>query len=232
MVIFVDFDNIARKDSRKGLVYIVNKILSKIDPSELKGDTHVIIRLYGGWYEQNRFTNRAQNLSIDISKNFPTILNLSDNRTRVFVNCEMAYSILADPYNHLFHTYRPRGMPENLKVRTPKSIGCTRPDCPLIFVYDFISNNICDKCRKFKPSDFFYRGEQKLVDTMITSDLIFSSSKNSTLCIVSSDDDFWPGIMTVLYHGKKVIHIHTKNNRRTPSYYSKNAGNNYIQKNI
>lgn len=229
MIILVDYDNIDRNVSIHGISHVVNKILSKIDIAETTGNKRINIRLYGGWYEQNHFTTRAQNLSADISVTFPNVALLSDNITPVIVNCEMAYSILADPNNHLFNTFRSRGVPSGLKAKHPNSCGCTTLNCPLMAFYDFINNNRCSVCNTIKPEDLLYRGEQKLVDTMLTSDLIYLSNQSLNIGIVSSDDDFWPGIKTTLTNGKKIIQIHTKN-RPTPHYYTRTTNNNYTQK--
>lgn len=231
MIILVDYDNIDRSILRHGISHVINRILSKIDPHEVLGNRHVHIRLYGGWYEQNRFTTRAQNLSADISANFPNVCLLSDNSTSGIVNCEMAYSILADPSNHLFNTFRSRGIPSGLKAKHPTNCGCTNQRCPVIAAYDFINNKLCNTCGNIRPEDIFYRSEQKLVDTMLTSDLIFSSTQSLNLGVVSSDDDFWPGIKTTLVTGKCVIQIHTKN-RPTPTFYTRTTSNNYIQKQL
>lgn len=229
MVVLVDYDNIDKSILRLGIFYVINKIVSKIDPNEVINGRHVTVRLYGGWYEHSSFTIRAQNLSVDISSSFPNTLMLSDNRTSVIVNCEMAYSLLADPTNHLFHTYRTRGIPTGLKASHPRNCGCSSINCPIENVFYFITNNICNVCNVVTPEDILYRGEQKLIDTMLTSDLIYSFNLSSNLCIVSSDDDFWPGIMTTLTLGKKVVQIHTKA-RPTPVFYTQNASSNYIQK--
>jgi uncharacterized LabA/DUF88 family protein len=229
MFIFIDYDNIDFTITRLGVHHIISKIISRIDPREVSSGNRVLARLYGGWYENNNFTRRAQILSTDIRSSFPSVLTLSDNTTQVIVNCELAFSMLADPTNHLFHTYRPRGIPEGLKVLHPKTVGCNDPKCPLVTTYDFITNDVCNLCGNIRPRDLFYRGEQKLVDTMLTSDLIYSVNQPSNLCIVSSDDDFWPGIITTLNMGKRVVQLHTRN-RQTPGFYTRNAGNNYIQK--
>lgn len=231
MIILVDYDNIDRATLRLGIIHVISKIVSKIDSSDVTGGRHISIRLYGGWYEQNNFTTRAQNLSTEISAAFPNVFQLSDNLTSVIVNCEMAYSLLSDPSNHLFHTFRPRGIPDGLRARSPRSKGCTVLDCPTLIAYQFIANDVCNTCNSVKPSDIFYRSEQKLIDTMLTSDLIFSSSQPANLCIVSSDDDFWPGIKTTLAYGKKVLHLHTRN-RPTPAFYTRTTTRDYTQKQL
>lgn len=231
MIIFVDYDNIEYNILRLGITYVVNRIISKIDSSEVDGNRRMTIRLYGGWYEQNRFTLKAQNLSADIAANYPNTALLSDNLTSVIVNCEMAYSILADPTNHLFSTFRPRGIPMGLKAKHPASCGCSTPNCPIVAIHNFIRNNRCPMCNSIRPEDIFHRGEQKLVDTMLTSDLIFSSNQLVNLGVVSSDDDFWPGIKTTLANGKIVIQLHTRN-RYTPTPYTRTTIRNYFQRQL
>ena len=231
MLILVDYDNIETNLIRHGITHVVDRIVSKIDLSEIYSKRHVNIRLYGGWYEQNSFTIKAQILSADVAANYPNTALLSDNSTSVIVNCDMAYSILADPTNHLFSTYRPRGIPRGLKAKHPKSFGCSLPNCPIIPIHNFLLTKSCPLCNSIRPEDIFYRGEQKLVDTMLTSDLIFSATQPTNLGIVSSDDDFWPGIKTTLTNGKRIIQFHTRN-KITPTFYTRTTSSNYIQKKL
>lgn len=232
MVVLIDYDNIHRAILRRGIDYVISRVFSKINPVEMTG-RHAIVRLYGGWYQGSSFTRRAQDLATNIAAFFPTTILLSDNRTSVIVRCEMAYSILADPTNHLFHTYRTRGIPTGLSAMHPSSCGCTMGTrCPQIETYNFITNDICSTCNTLKPERMLYRSEQKLVDTMLTSDLIYSSSGSDNLVLVSSDDDFWPGIKTTIVNGGKVIQIHTRGGRTTPSCYTHTTSSNYIQKQL
>jgi hypothetical protein len=173
MIILVDYDNIDDNLLRHGITHVINRIVSKIDFIDVDSSRRITIRLYGGWYEHNRITLKAQNLSADVAANFPNTALLSDNSTNVIVNCEMAFSILADPTNHLFNTFRTRGIPSGLNAKHPVDCGCSTPNCPIVAIHDFIKNKSCPSCNSIKPKDIFYRGEQKLVDTMITSDLIF-----------------------------------------------------------
>ena len=231
MIVLVDYDNVAAADTRRGLVHVIAKITSKISPSELNGGRHLRIRLYGGWYERSMFTTRAQNISADVSANFPNTSLLSDNSTSVIVNCEMAYSMLADPMHHLLHTYRSRGIPSGLKARHPNQCSCHNANCPIVSTYQFVRNNVCGACNTVRPEQVFFRGEQKLVDTMLTSDLIFLSMQQTTIGLVSSDDDFWPGIKTSLINGSRIIQLHTKSHT-TPTFYTQNTGTSFIQKHL
>ena len=80
------------------------------------------------------------------------------------------------------------------------------------------------------PGRFFISKRTKLVDTMITADMINIAINENELSIISSDDDFWPGIMTALHIGAKVFHILTKT-RITANPYSSIITVNYNQKN-
>ena len=104
MFVLIDYDNINKAVSRKGIHYVISKVVSRIDPADVSSGNRISARLYGGWYENSNFTRLAQALSADIMSNFPTVLTLSDNKTSVVVNCELAFSLLADPTNHLVHT--------------------------------------------------------------------------------------------------------------------------------
>lgn len=231
MIILVDYDNIDNNITRHGITNVINRIISKIDPSDVDISRRITVRLYGGWYEENRATQKAQTLNADISANYPNTAILSDSSTSVIINCEIAYSILADPTNHLFSTFRIKGIPSGLKASHPSSCGCSSTNCPIEIIHLFLKNGKCPNCNTVKPSHIFYRGEQKLVDTMLTSDLIFSAQSPVNLVVVSSDDDFWPGIKTTLSSGKKVIHIHTRA-RATPTDYTRTTKTNYIQKQL
>ena len=61
-------------------------------------------------------------------------------------------------------------------------------------------------------SDLVYRHEQKIVDTMLTCDLIYASKNNSQahIMLISSDDDFLPPIRTALLNGSQIYRLHPK----------------------
>ncbi len=75
----------------------------------------------------------------------------------------------------------------------------------------------------------FSRSEQKLVDTMIVSDLIHfaTSSTKENLVLVSGDDDMWPGIRYALLQDARIIHILPKQSRRQKSQYRRFQTRNY-----
>ena len=63
------------------------------------------------------------------------------------------------------------------------------------------------------------RTEQKLVDTMLVADLIhLASSGETSVAVVSSDDDMWPGMLMAMSHGAQIVHICTKHPSRNRLY--------------
>lgn len=229
--LLIDYDNLLYEDKSKGLLYVIEKILKQFSPREID-NKNVLVRLYGGWYERNQATALSQNLNVEINADFPGVISLSDNQTNVIVGVELALSLTVEPTKLLFNTFRKRGIPSGLRANDPRVLGCIKPQCPVIHVFDFIRHNRCSSCSNIIPEDILYRQEQKLVDTMLTSDLISIANNEKTVCIVSSDDDFWPGILTAIQSGASVFHVHTKLNRYTPLHYSRTTPRNYNQKNI
>ena len=227
--ILIDYDNLSLLDKQRGLIAVVEKILSLVK-NEIVGKTNVDVRLYGGWYTQNKITQRAQNLVTEIVTSFPAAITPPITANNLIVNASLAYSLLITPNEHLLETFRIRGFPSDLHCDDPRNHGCTSLTCPINHIYDFINFQKCKgQCCGIVPSDILYRGEQKLVDSMLTNDLIYLSMSNSKpIVIVSSDDDFWPSIRTALALSTDVIHLLTKN-YTTPQHYLQYANKYYIQ---
>jgi uncharacterized LabA/DUF88 family protein len=233
MDILVDYNNIPDSDRRKGAAFVLDKIVDAFAPQHLSSDNRVTFRLYDGWYEAQRLTHEAQQIAVDLLKDYPTTRTVKvagQNRT-VLINAELAYSLKLAPSKHLFYTYRQRQTPGNVKCRHPSDFGCNSPHCTLLPIFRLFTTGTCPEpgC-SFRLSDVLYRSEQKLVDTMMVTDLLYLAfSKTPALAIVSSDDDMWPAILAATQMGVKVVQIHTRPGRSTPTYYCKGLGSRYAQ---
>jgi uncharacterized LabA/DUF88 family protein len=227
--ILVDYDNIRIEERRKGIFYVIELIVREFNQSEIE-ELNIKVRLYSGWYDEENLTKSAQDLSSEIKSIFPTTIALMDGKMKI-INVEMAYSLISHSGIHLFNTYRIRGFLYGLKSVNPVELGCMENHCPIKTIYDFIKNGKCSICGKIKPKDVFYKGEQKLVDTMITADMLFLAyNTNGSLCLVSSDDDFTPGIMTALAMNKKIVQVKTKNSNLNSLDISKHSSNYTLKK--
>jgi hypothetical protein len=225
--ILIDYDNLTTIQKRKGLLYNIELIIGQLTPIDVNSK-NIIVRLYGGWYENNRSTKLAQDLSVEIKSIFPQPISLFD-KSRVIVNVELANSLIIKPQILLYHTFRKRGIPSGLGCEHPVNAGCFSTTCPVKHLYEFIDQNKCSECKHVKPEQLLFRNEQKLVDSMITSDMIYISQNKISMSLVSSDDDFWPAILTAVTLGVNVTHFHT-DGKLTNVLYSNTIKSNYSQK--
>ena len=234
MNVLIDYANIPQHIRQRGLVHIAERIVNIIPISILTNNSRVLLKLYGGWYSNTSQTHAAQDLTSEVLNEFPRIIEtpISSKLRKVIVNCDMGYYLEFLPSKHILNTHRLRGIPTGLSCRKPDDLGCNDPGCPIKNIYEFISTGRCtNQCCDLMPRDLLYTSQQKLVDSMIITDLLFLIWVCNEKCIsiVTSDEDFVPSILGCLHWGSTVFHIHTRNGRRTPNYYMNRVNNNYIQ---
>ncbi len=214
-IVFVDYDNLLPTQKSTGMLDVVTKVLVQVPwvPSVTRGNCEV--RVYGGWYEGNQITRMAQDLSVELQRDFPAILRVplgNNNNLVLKANAELAVSLLQEPGHHLFNTYRRKGKPSNVRVEKPGDVGCTDIACVLPHMRQLLKNGNCPKAGCLVSScNLVYRHEQKIVDTMLTCDLIHAVDRVSgRVILVSGDDDFLPPLRTVLLRGGAAVRCHPK----------------------
>ena len=234
MDILIDYDNVEAIERHRGLLHVVQTTLNKLPATLLSHGRAVTVRLYGGWYRQNRLSPNAQKLSTEIARDFPAVISLETRGTsrQVRVSVELARSLTIDPSRDLLNTYRLQSVPRNLQPKEFPYPSCIRLGaCPLAGTHSLLKNGTCvEESCSVKISDVMTRPEQKLVDTMLTADLIHAASLGpSDLVVVTNDDDLWPGIRTAVHLGVTVHHIHPRRGRTTPEFYASTVTKNYSQ---
>lgn len=235
--VLVDYDNLLPRRQQYGVIGLAEQIVSQLNGCVPSVPDRLLIRLYGGWCTQTNLTKRAQRLAADIrAACFPRIVCTATGSVtqKVAVNVELALGLHAEPSQVLLHTFREQRQVRGLRCRNPQDHGCGAADCILSVLHSFLSNGLCPQpgCT-LTPGELFYRDEQKLVDTMLTADLVYLA-RGSTTCfvVVSSDDDLWPAIRLALLAGHSVVHLHTKPQRRTAAHYCRGVGAAYSQRNL
>ena len=102
-----------------------------------------------------------------------------------------------DPRTVLENTYREGGEVDGLRCASPPYARCiNNTACPLTMVHSFIETGNCPEngCT-LSTVNLLRKAGQKLVDTMMTADVIYLASNGSKeIYVTSSDDDLWPGI--------------------------------------
>jgi hypothetical protein len=232
MIVLVDYANLSIQARTRGLAYIAEQILQTSTFLQAPTSARIHFRLYGGWYAESGPTRLAQTLATELEREFPRSIILSSGSLNPFtIHMELAYALIAEPAKHLLRTYRREGHVEGIQCREPAAGGCTRSPCPLNVVESFFRTGACpERSCLVEPRMLLFRGQQKLIDTMLTADFIhLAQTDPRILCIVSSDDDLWPGIRMALLRDRTVVHVHTQGTHRTHPTYANGVGPRYLQ---
>lgn len=181
------------------------------------------MRVYGGWYEGPQITRLAQDITVEIQRDFPKIIRLptgGGGYVVVAANAELAVALLQEPRHHLFNTFRRKGKPANVRVEEPTVVGCTDPACVLPLMKKLLTTGKCPKpgCG-VAVGDLVYRHEQKIVNTMLSCDLIHAAGGAADrIVLVSGDDDFLPPLRTILLRGAAAVRFHPTRNSQRASF--------------
>ena len=221
LAIFIDYDNLLDGHKSSGILDVATKALMQTPISSPIARGTCDIRIYGGWYEGPTMTQRAQELAVAIDSEFPAIIRVPSQGGGVVAlaaNAELAVAMMEEPSHNLFGTYRKKGTPGNLRVQHPVEAGCTDIACPLPVAKKLLKSGKCPiPACLVTAADLVYRHEQKIVDTMLTCDMVYAPTQDyQHLILISGDDDFLPPLRTVLLRGTSVARFHPKpNNLRT-----------------
>jgi uncharacterized LabA/DUF88 family protein len=216
-IVFIDYDNLLPKQKNSGIRDIVTKVLVQVPWDQSLARGRCEIRVYGGWYEGNEITRMAQDLTVELQRDFPCIIRIlrgDGTNLGLKANAELAVSLLQEPGHHLFNTFRRKGKPSNVQVRKPNEVGCVDAACLLPQMKQLLSKGTCPKAGcTVTNCELVYRHEQKIVDTMLACDLIHAVDRLSgRVILVSGDDDFLPPLRTVLLRGGVAVRCYPKKN--------------------
>lgn len=133
MEILVDYNNVQEGDRRRGVVFVVDKIIDALGPASLATSSHINVRLYDGWYENQTPTRKCQQIAAEVEANTPRTVVVGDGQqqSKCIVNIELAYSLKSAPAQHIWHTYRPTYYPDDVRCRDPRVKVFTDPQCPI-----------------------------------------------------------------------------------------------------
>ena len=212
VLVLIDYDNLAILDRRRGLAYAIDRILNALGSQRVASVQRVDCRLYGGWFDGASLSSLAQQIISDITGHFPSVVRVTDvaGSHALLVHVELASSLAFDPRNQITHTYRRRSIQRNLRCIGTPFPGCVDvANCSLSSIEPFMRLRTCTNARcGVTPHDVLYRGEQKLVDSMMLMDLIhFTQQGRSRVAVVSGDDDLWPGMRFALLQGAPLVHV-------------------------
>jgi uncharacterized LabA/DUF88 family protein len=234
LYILVDFNNLDKPTFGMSLNDIVDCIIYSIVthmlPEDLALCGRVNIRLYDGWYEDDALTIKASDLIADCPTS-PQLFSFRDEHQRYnwHVSVEIAFSLLSIPTVHIMHTYRRRQRLKGIRVVDPVSVGCDPTRCRILGIERLIKKEKCPDCGT--PANLIiWREEQKLVDVMLATDMMtLALMPDIQICLVSSDDDFWPALFHISCNHKRIYHMQSTPGRSLNDLYLRHNQESYIE---
>lgn len=172
------------------------------------------IRLYGGWYDDLDLSRKGSEVAavLPLFPQFPRVLPTG----RILRGTiEMAGAPLFGPTAPLLETYRVRGTLPRVRVAPrPLPESCAHEasaSCPAMVLKSFTRHGTrecpVEACSS-RASDVFVSHEQKMVDTMIATDVVAASltpDGYEAIVVISGDSDFVPPMLTA--HRLGAAHI-------------------------
>ncbi|WP_341946719.1 hypothetical protein [Microbacterium sp. LWH11-1.2] len=167
------------------------------------------VRLYGGWYDDNDLSRHGSNVARVLASmpDFPMILS---NRRVVRGAITLAVNPIGSASSTpLYGTYRRRGSLPRIRPRQPHPDACVQPDatCPAAILRSFTKHsrrecpvNTCS----IVSSEAFEVHEQKMVDTLLSTDILVAGRRQSgyaMVVVVSGDSDFLPPLLVASVDG-------------------------------
>lgn len=161
------------------------------------------VRLYGGWYDDNDLSRHGSDVArvMTLMPDFPMILH-SGRVLRGGVSLAVN-PISSSNRSPLLGTYRRRGSLPRIRSRQPFPDACAQTDatCPAAILRSFTkhSRRECpvDTC-SISAAEAFEVHEQKMVDTLLSTDILVAGGHQSVysiVVVVSGDSDFVPPLL-------------------------------------
>jgi hypothetical protein len=199
---FHDLDVGARDRHRDRLVEFVTAAVGQ----ERGARSRVEIRVYGGWLREGEVTTLHDQVAAALNDGeiFP-LSNRSLGQT-VFGAVTLAKSLLISPGVLLDQTLRPRpGLTRtSLHPDLDRDNCADQPNCTARSIMRYCRNSrrACEvaDCGE-TPFTMFARFEQKMIDTMLTCDLLHAASSElwESITLISTDTDFIPPLLQASY---------------------------------
>lgn len=109
VVVLIDYDNLTEIQKVSGMLDIATRVLMQLPINTSDDRAKCELRIYGGWYEEDRMTQLAQKLSVSIQDEFPVRIRVPigpDKFISFPTSAELAMALAEEPSHHLFNTYQ------------------------------------------------------------------------------------------------------------------------------
>lgn len=220
LFVLVDYDNVESSHRRAGPVNLARMLVAQLPFALISKYATVMVRLYGGWRVEAGPTIAAQKLVPDIQANSPTVVNVSGAGTsrQVKVTVELAHGPIGSRKIFEETLVRDRGLRKFRSIPVPWSQCANVGACGMQPFHQARFDTACSTsgCGT-RLGDVLVRDEQKMVDTLLVSDIAQQAVllRAPDVVVVSSDVDIWPGVHLALQVGCEITQVHTRTGWRT-----------------
>lgn len=226
--ILVDFDNfytnIAEEDEMLWLSHEVNAMISGALHLN-QSSRRILIRIYGGWLENRLWTRRGSRLQKALFSTVTFPMPHPNVNGLLRGEITLATRLLQLPDIEWGHTLRSKAGPPRLRLAgSLPPEGCTteRITCPVKALQHFTrkKGKVCavEGCH-ITNDEAFMVVEQKMVDTMMTCDLLALCQEPNVdaIMILSNDTDLLPPLFTGAVTSRKSLQlVNTRGQHETP----------------
>lgn len=220
LAVLVDFDNVESHLTRVGPVNMAKILVPLIPDSVIDRYSSVQVRLYGGWRSNGYLTTTAQKLIPDIRAQSPSVVGRSGAKagSSIRLLVELAEGPIGTTVQLQDTLVKDRGL-RKFRARASWS-ECSNPGtgCGMSLHSSLSHATSCTAvgCVS-RLGHVLVRDEQKMVDTLLVTDIAYQAlvCKAKDIVVVSSDTDMWPGVLLAAREGCSVVHLHTRSGWRT-----------------
>lgn len=157
------------------------------------------VRLYDGWFDAQGYgSDLYRMVRAHVRGSYPT----RKRRYRLFV--DLAEAPLAVPGERLIDTYRVQsGLTRyHVAVMDTAPAACAIPEeCAVVPLRSWIKGRCPVRPCPVTVDDAAVFRQQKLVDTAIVADLVWSGSQGGRVIVASDDEDIIPGLLAARAFG-------------------------------
>ncbi|MDA3911560.1 MAG: hypothetical protein PF448_09410 [Bacteroidales bacterium] len=238
LVIIIDFDNFFRKTifdyNEKEFEYELKQLVDDVLINQNVNDLdYILIRLYSGWYQNEKLTKKASVLfqKIAIVDIFP--IKISNKLINGKINVATSLHLLPD-YTWTDTYHEKNGLSRIRINRELISEKCNenKQNCPIFILHNFTKKKtkFCsvEGC-SYRQNDVFSSMVQKMVDTIIACDYIaFCDNENvNSIFLISDDVDHIPALVqgSIKINERKKLFVGIRNQLKLDYY--QNILNNF-----
>jgi hypothetical protein len=218
ILVLIDYHNLPtivrgrpmnHKDHENSINYITDKLIEYT--SATYSNSRIVQRYYGGWYDENGKTTDDRDLVATVlRKTFPTAI-----RKNRFI-AGIADGPLGSDITLSATVRIEPGLPSFSVYEKPENCECKPCGLEALMSWKKGRCPYSPTCAK-KDSNVAYTRNQKVVDTLIVGDALYSFFNTDNQCIIiSNDDDMLPSI---LYGSDRDRMTILRPGRKKPSYY-------------